>query len=272
MSFSVNKTIPQSDDLLQDIKGLQSLLDAKMSLYGDVLIQNGLEWKAMGMPVNEQLLIATKEWIHHLCNDLLNALNNECKKAQDLVHDMKALVHSPMGEKLMASILAGLEFIAEASTLIGFTSLRIVNECHMLAIIYGQWVSENLEHINDKSKKNRSYTTTKRTDIRFMHLLETMTRILSALYTLNELEISPSYGSISYVDNLTSVLVELTVRAVSMIEIHRANEAPSKTVAGNIMSHPQTTFIYMGESLLTFASKILELSGQEGTFENRIKV
>ncbi|KAI8377076.1 hypothetical protein EDC96DRAFT_551240 [Choanephora cucurbitarum] len=271
MSLSINKIIPQSDDLLQDIKGLQSLLDAKTSLYGEVLIQNGLEWKAMGMPVNEALLSATKQWIHNLCHGLLDALNSECKRAQALVRDMKALIGSTVGEKLMACILAGLEFIAEASAFIGMTSQRNLDECCVLVTVYGQWVSENLEQINDRSKKNKAYATTKRTDIRFMQFMENMNRVLTCLYTLYDLHDIDSTKSIGYVDNLTAVLVELTVRAVSVIEIHRENATPSKAVAGNIMSHPQASFIYMGETLLTFASKILQLSEKKGVFVNRIK-
>ena len=50
----------------------------------------------------------------------------------------------------MASILAGLEFIAETSTFIGFTTQKLIYDCRVLATVYGQWVSENLDHINDK--------------------------------------------------------------------------------------------------------------------------
>lgn len=100
MSYSINNNIPRSDDLLEDIKGLQSLLDTKMTLYGDALIQNGLEWKAMGMPVDEQLFNATKDWLHKLCVGLLDALDAECKNVQSLVNDMGELVDLPIGENV----------------------------------------------------------------------------------------------------------------------------------------------------------------------------
>lgn len=100
MSYSITSMIPQTNDLLTDIKGLQSLLESKINLYGDVLIQNGLEWKAMGMPVDEHLLTATKNWIHQLCTGLLDALDTECKKAQNMVNDMRDLVHTDMGENV----------------------------------------------------------------------------------------------------------------------------------------------------------------------------
>lgn len=100
MSYSINSTIPRSNDLLEDIKGLQALLDTKMTLYGDALIQNGLEWKAMGMPVDEHLLNATKDWLHKLCVGLLDALDTECKKVQSLASDMRELIDMPIGENV----------------------------------------------------------------------------------------------------------------------------------------------------------------------------
>ena len=100
MSASVNSVIPQTDDLLQDIKGLQTILDTKITLYGDALTQNGLEWRTMALPVDDQLLQATKEWLHNLCVGLIDALDKECKKAQEMVDDMEDLIKLPMGEKV----------------------------------------------------------------------------------------------------------------------------------------------------------------------------
>lgn len=54
----------------------------------------------MGMPVDDQLLNATKDWIHKLCVGLLDALDAECKKVQSLVGDMKELVDLPIGENV----------------------------------------------------------------------------------------------------------------------------------------------------------------------------
>ncbi|KAI7907706.1 uncharacterized protein BX663DRAFT_491793 [Cokeromyces recurvatus] len=277
MSYSVNSTIPQSNDLLEDIKKLQGLLENKIALYGDALIQNGLEWKAMGMPVNDSLLIATKEWLHNLCTGLLDALDTECKKAQELANNMEELIHLPMGENLMACILTGLEFIAEASCFIGFTSHKLIYDCCVLAAIYEQWISENLEHVTDNSDMIKKSSSTKRMDIRFMQLMDNATRILSSLYILEELELRHKdilhlASSVAAVENLTSVLVELVVRAISIIETDKKNASTNSKVAGNIMTNPQTTFIYMGESLLAFADKIVYLAGREYKDGYRIQV
>lgn len=203
----------------------------------------------------------------------------------------------------MASILAGLEFVSEASAFIGFTSQKLIYDCRVLASVYGQWVSENLEHINDKptsaspipiitttasspsagTKKATALSintnSTKRIDIRYMQLMDNITSVLTALYSLNDLElrhqdILNSSSSIASVENLSSVLVELTVQAVGVIEVERSKSTTSASskIAGNIMSNPQTDFIHMGESLLTFANKIIELAGRERTDGGRIQV
>lgn len=174
----------------------------------------------------------------------------------------------------MASILNGLEFVADASSLIGYSSQKLVYDCDVLASIYGQWVSENLEQLSDKPDDSKGNSnSTKRFDIRFMQLMENMTRVLSTLYTLSDLEmiqkdIMHLSSTVAAVENLTSVLVELTVRAVGIIEIDRN----TSKVSANIMLNPQTRFIYMGESLLAFANKIVEMAGREYVDGKRIKV
>lgn len=175
----------------------------------------------------------------------------------------------------MSSILAGLEFISEASAFIGFTSQKLLYDCRVLATIYGQWVSENLEHIHDKPPDKK--TTPKRIDIRYMQLMDNMTRIISSLYSLGELEMryrDPSLLSKLSVESLSAILVEVTITALGIIEMERKNPSVSvnSKIAGNIMTNPHTTFIYMGESLLNYANKVIELAGREWSDGNRIQV
>jgi hypothetical protein len=172
----------------------------------------------------------------------------------------------------METILMGLEFVSEASTYIGYVTSKLIYDCRALATIYGHWVSENLEPIGDEPDKRAI----KRIDIRFMQLFDNMTRVLSTLLTLSEVEVTDEIrahitsGMIA-VENLTSVLVEITVRAIRVMEITKEKTSLTKGM-GNIMSNPKTTFIYMGASLLTFADKIVELAGREWMEGGRIQV
>ena len=100
MKELVSQAIPRTSDLVYDIRRLQSVLESKVALYGDNLVQNGLEWKAMGLPVDEQLLATVKGWFYNLCIGLIGELDTECSKLRSLVADMRELVHHPEGDKV----------------------------------------------------------------------------------------------------------------------------------------------------------------------------
>ncbi|CAO3665307.1 unnamed protein product [Rhizopus microsporus] len=281
MNNSIHTTIPRTSDLLQDIKRLQTTLDSKLALYGDALSQNGLEWKAMGLPVDDHLLAATKQWLFNLCVGLMEALELECKKVGDNVSDMSELYDLPVGEELMTSILCGLEFVSEASACIGYSSPNIVYSCRAMVTIYSQWICENLDHLHDKAteeevgKKMRisNAVPTKRVDIRYMQLLDNMIRAISCLLTLAELGIVPNGSSPSVsdthisLDNLTSVLVEFTVRAIGVIQ----TEKNQKKVTGNVLANPQATVVYMSELLLSFVDRVIELGGSDVNETKRVQ-
>ncbi|KAI8994766.1 hypothetical protein BDB01DRAFT_841122 [Pilobolus umbonatus] len=273
MITSINKVIPRSSDLLEDIKGLQQMLDNKIKLYGDSLAQNGLEWKAMGLPVDDQLIEAIKDWLYNLCVSLLDVLDAECKKAEAVVHDMADLIKIPLGEKLMASILAGLEFISDTVTFIGSTSFKVTHQCRILVAIYGHWVSENLDHLNNTVEKKQQ--TTKRMDIRFMQLMDNIGQAIDYLNNIGDQELilnsnEPNDNALSTAETLNSVLVELNIRAIGTIEISRQHS--HNKIAGNIMANPETAFIYMSESLLGLADRILELTGIDSVEKKRLQV
>jgi hypothetical protein len=46
----------RSNNLLDDIRRLQTQLDEKTRLYNDHIVQGGLQWKAMGFPAQEGLI------------------------------------------------------------------------------------------------------------------------------------------------------------------------------------------------------------------------
>ncbi|KAI8967783.1 hypothetical protein BDF20DRAFT_839992 [Mycotypha africana] len=284
MNYSITQTIPQSNDLLHDIQELQKMMENKMSLYGDALIQNGLEWKSLGFPVDDALLNANKEWIYHVCTGLLDALDGECKKLQNIANDVKQIVNTAEGEKLMQMILNGMEFIADATTLIGFSTQKLIYQCRMFCTIYCQWTSESLDLVSHPAAHSH-----RKVEFHYLQLLENVTRILSYLYKISvEIEarpipdtLVPPEEAVTSVENLSSALVESTVRAVGLIEKQRENqEALSSKVQvlpqknppiGNIMSSKKVYFTYMVEALLTFVDKIVDLAGREWADDHRIK-
>lgn len=195
----------------------------------------------------------------------------------------------------MECILQGLEFMAGTIAFIGLPSKKLVYGCRALAAIYGHWTYENLEVLLNDMYSTTTTTDVKmntqrsqRVDLKLMQLVGSMTRILAALQTLQEVNAMHCYdptmtaaerevlSSDSYMvlENITSMLVEITVRAVSVLEtsqIPKQNGCAPNAKPVNIMSNPQTAFLHMGDSLLAFADKIIELAGREHAEGHRIQ-
>ncbi|KAI8147157.1 hypothetical protein BJV82DRAFT_378513 [Fennellomyces sp. T-0311] len=294
MKELVSQAIPRTSDLVYDIRRLQTVLESKMALYGDNLVQNGLAWKTMGLPVDEQLIATVKGWFYNLCIGLIGELDTECSKLRSLVTDMRELVHHPEGDKLMESIQSGVEFIASVISFIGLPSRKLVYGCRILASIYGQWASENLEFLRETHTKgstksmdvkmtNAATTSsgrpTTRVDIRLMQWMDGVVQVLTSLQTLQEVGGATAASveddqrtfdsdSLGVLENLASTLVEITVRALSVIETTRRNK---HTKQGNIMMNPETALIYMERSVLSFGDRVVEVSGREGIDGPRIQ-
>lgn len=339
------QSIPRTDDLLTDTRRLQALLSDKMTLYGDNLAQNGLEWKAMGLPVDEQLLAMAKGWFYNLCIGLISELDMACSRLRSLVNDMRELMRHPEGEKvciyvmrtrtslsdtfiiqLMESIACGLEFISSTTSFIGLPSRKLVYGCRVLATVYGQWVSEGLELLQEtqlqqrnsgKSTSNNMMNTTStrhtRVDIRLMQWMDNMMRILTSLQSLQDEPAVPhqqhawnnvenAYAATPYepahdneslavLENLTSMLVEITVRAMAVIETN-CSSTTSRTASSaganggggggsgpttmsrhaNIMTNPIMSTIHMKDTVLSFVDRIVELAGRADVDGWRVQV
>src|SRR4051794_19832112 len=85
MKALVSSTFHRSEDLASDLQRMQCMLDSKRSLYGDILVQNGLCWKVVGLPVQEDLIAATKEWLYGLCLGFLAEVNVELGRLPNFV-------------------------------------------------------------------------------------------------------------------------------------------------------------------------------------------
>ena len=193
----------------------------------------------------------------------------------------------------MESIQSGVEFIASVIAFIGLPSRKLVYGCRILASIYGQWVSENLELLRETHNKctgkamdvkmgNGASTpgARPRVDIRLMQWIDGMVQVLTSLQTLQEVHgsrpasVEDERGSfdqesLGVLENLASTLVELTVRALSVIETTRRSK---HTKQGNIMMHPETALVYMERSVLSFVDRVVEVAGREGIDGARVQV
>ncbi|CAO3596520.1 unnamed protein product [Absidia cylindrospora] len=287
MQTLVDQPVKTSNDIQQYIKDLNQLVDSRSSLYGDFLIHNGLEWKAMGLPISGELLNTVKHWFLRVCLSLLGELDMVCSSIQQQVSVNDDWNIYSDGDEQMEYLLEGMEVIGRILTFIGTTNKRINSHCHLLATVYGQWVSEYLEYLNQEqtgyrmamikklSQNNHNGKSSGRTDLRLMQQMGSMVRLLNTLLVVQDLDNvngmmdhgdvqeGPGLDDIN-LETTTDMLVEITVRAIAVIETHRSLHCHDIKGATNIMSRPlQSSYIYMEESLLSFADKVVELSGRE---------
>ncbi|CAJ0746573.1 5736_t:CDS:2, partial [Entrophospora sp. SA101] len=62
MKITVESEFPQlSEDISSNLNQIQEVLEFKRSLYGDVIKQSGLSWKALGFPIDENWSNSTKQ-------------------------------------------------------------------------------------------------------------------------------------------------------------------------------------------------------------------
>ncbi|KAI8371395.1 uncharacterized protein BYT42DRAFT_66516 [Radiomyces spectabilis] len=267
----VTEIMPRTNDLLHDIQQLQAFLDLRVKMYDKNLAENGQAWKALGMMVDDQLIATAKEWIYRIALTLLEDIYTEHGKQR---------VSPVQDEQMMDCLLHGLEFVGSAMQFIGVSSVEITYRCQILADVYLQWISKALETLNNTSRKEIDSpclpklsinSKSMRPDLRLMHLMEHTSRLLTALQWVRDIR-ETHFDSPACVPQITATLVEICIRALSVVETiknaggHGSNYAASKRT--NIMADPQVIIMHMEGSILAFAEKVILLSKEQTTFHH----
>ncbi|KAJ2958365.1 hypothetical protein NQZ79_g6059 [Umbelopsis isabellina] len=294
-----NTPFERSDDLLTDIRRLQSQLDDKTRFYNDHIIQGGLQWKAMGFPAQESLIASVKGYFHSLCIGLVSELHLAYATVTSQRDDIGDRASEAAYEKIMEAILEGLEFIGSSMAFTGLGSNKLITGCMGVGTAYGTHVASKLNSLIEEQQPmlNTQKATTMavdqasksrkpvRVDIEFMRQIENMTRILAAIQLMQEIYSSSSdyfnseeqltdfldRDKIGTVEGLTSAIIDVAIRAASIIEIHQSGQNNHQRPI-NIMIRPSHGLVYMEESLFRYTSKVMELSGREARDGSRIQV
>ncbi|KAI8598647.1 hypothetical protein EDD21DRAFT_181393 [Dissophora ornata] len=114
-------------DLSEDLTRSQEVIDYQRTLFGEALRNQGLEWRALGLPAMEDLIQSTQDWILNLANRLTFKIMGEVSLAlesasffrsianpldMDMVEDedtsiMGHSVSGAMGLVLQGALLSG---------------------------------------------------------------------------------------------------------------------------------------------------------------------
>lgn len=190
----------------------------------------------------------------------------------------------------MDTVLSVLEFTSDCIDFTALPSPKLTASATILATIYTQHTCSQLDHITPSfslahSTRSFSSTHSSRVDVRFMHHLENICRLLTNLRTISESEVAnpsgyphqhhhddPSHdvARLGAVEDLSTALVDLGLRACVVVQGQRQRVKhavrPSMAVTGPV------GFVYVYEFLLRFVGKVVEFAGREGEEEGRMQV
>ncbi|SAL99477.1 hypothetical protein [Absidia glauca] len=246
-------TMPRTDDLLYDIHCMQSILDDGAEYLGTELATNGSLWKQVGWWVDQDMLDTTKQQLLNLCTGLQHELSQEIAKVG-------------FTEKMMECIVCGLELMASATDLAGFSvELEQIDYGKPLVTLFAQWTS------NEMQQQHHFTAPSRRTDLRLLQLLNNMARVLTAfrsLATHNHLLLCDR-GSL---DSLAPLLVDQAIHVVSTVDQQLSHQSQTYTQRSNIMRNTFLPILYLEQSLVGFTECIVALSDQSKlAYAKRIK-
>nr|CAG8544843.1 15299_t:CDS:2 [Entrophospora candida] len=128
MKITVESEFPQlSEDISSNLNQIQEVLEFKRSLYGDVIKQSGLSWKALGFPIDENWSNSTKQWLLGLAFHFT---------------------------KVMEDIMNSIKIIGNAVELVGSTNTKLLLSSIMLATSY---VNFGLSQIDKMENFEKNY-------------------------------------------------------------------------------------------------------------------
>ncbi|ORX52777.1 hypothetical protein DM01DRAFT_1055948 [Hesseltinella vesiculosa] len=265
----VQQPLDRTDDGRYD-PSLHALVEEKMKRYGDNLRQDGLEWKALGLPVDMALLTLVKQWLLSACQLSLDPLDDLVAK----INDFPLLTSKTLA---MDQLLESLELTAMVVRFVGLSTTKIQAHCQLLCAEYGHWAAEKLEgmHQDQLLPAKPAAKRMLRLDLQLMHQLDGMIRIMQVLHTLQDhsagdepftatSDLEDTSDTYTTVETIADMLVEVAVRAVTVIETFRQQKQDKPTKSANIMIKANlSSYYYMEEALLSFADKLIELAGRE---------
>lgn len=167
----------------------------------------------------------------------------------------------------MECMVCGLELMATATELAGFSlELEQIDYGKPLVMLFAQWTS------NEMQQQHHFNAPSRRTDLRLLQLLNNMSRVLTAfrsLATRNHLLLFDRQS----LDSLASLLVDLTIHVVSIVDQQLSHQSQAYTQRSNIMRNAFLPILYLEQSLVGFAECVVALSDQNTlAYAKRIKV
>ncbi|CAG8508032.1 1878_t:CDS:2 [Acaulospora morrowiae] len=251
MKAIVNHEYPFGDSGF-DMKKIRETLEFRKSLYGEILQQNGLAWKALGFPVNDTWIYETKQWLFGLSFHCLSSLNSELNKYEHFdVDDTRTT-------KFMENIMNCIKATNIAVELIGTSSNKLILPSFILATAYTEWGLSQIDRMENKVRC---------VEVRMIHICDNIDKILHYLHTIqdmseqdvnfareNECDDAPENQQIlKALEHFSTALVEVGLRLCEHVTKLKVNVATGPS-----------NFAYMySEFVVRFINRALEYTDFE---------
>ncbi|CAI2180866.1 19267_t:CDS:2 [Funneliformis geosporum] len=254
MKATLNSEFPKSEKIGSDLKRIQEVLMFKKSLYGEILQQSGLAWKAFGFPIEEAWIYEVKQWLYGLAFHCSEMMKNELDK-----YDQSFAADDTKIGEFMDNVKTCLKIASQTVQLIGSPNNELTLSNIFLTTLYIDWGLSQIEKIENKARS---------VEVRLMHICDNINHILHHLRIIQDVDGQDFYLmhddqglSLNIIENFAGSLVETGLRLCEHI-----TKPKIKSVTG------PANFLYMySEFVVNFVNRVIEYAGMDQLVEKRMR-
>ncbi|KAJ2488112.1 hypothetical protein EV174_000071 [Coemansia sp. RSA 2320] len=264
----------------------EEVVNAKYACYGDIVAQDGLAWKAVGLPVEYALLARVKQWMEtasSLCLSRIahsherrakssSAYNDKALSADSLLQCSIQVLHSAALSATMCgdsfnNVAPHVMYIASECTLWTCNKFKYPSTCHGDSAAWRICGKPGVQFCQGKQLSNRA-----------MRLLAACESILKILSYAKTILVSSSKSSIFdldiRIDHAEHVSAALETLAASVVELSWSlAEILSAFRSDGQIANPSGTMILFAEFVAKFAKRVAEFgNGRHATTDTHLRL
>ncbi|KAJ2695355.1 hypothetical protein H4218_005243 [Coemansia sp. IMI 209128] len=275
--YSLVQWSPSFSPALSDMATeFEEIIYSKHVLYGDIVAQGGLAWKAVGLPIDFALLTRVKQWMESVSDLCLSRIAHayERRARSSLAYNDEMLSVESLLQcsiQVLSSTALCVSMCGESFPNLASQAMYIAGECTL-------WISNkfktppsapapalglanNCRHIS--GKPDTLHFQGKQLNSRAMRLLAACESILRLLSLTKAILVGNSASSVFdlniRIDHTDSVSGALETLATSLVEVSwLLAETLAAFRADGQVANPSGTMVLFADSVAKFARRIVE--------------
>ncbi|KAJ1832232.1 hypothetical protein LPJ63_003702 [Coemansia sp. RSA 2711] len=253
------------------VNGYEELIYAKRSLYSDMLSQDGLSWKAMGIPIDAALLVRARQ--------CLSEITEQCLTRVAQVYERRARSASAYGkedistEDLLGISHQALHTAGLCASLCGRTFADLTPHVMFIVAESVSWTVNKVttrstmqDEANVQSKSKRSAAVHgKRLDSRALRLVqacESLLKLLAYSRAVLNIAASPLESALNGHHADATAVTACETLSTSLVELSwLLAEIMAQYNADGKAANPSGSFLMFADLLVKFAKRVVEYGG-----------